>query len=177
MMDARYALDAMRDTDWAKVRAIYVEGIDTGNATFEIEAPDWDAWDAAHLPFCRLVARRGDAIIGWAALSPVSRRRVYAGVAEVSVYVAGMAQGKSVGRALLARLISESERAGIWTLQSTILAENAISVALHTSIGFREVGRRERIGQRHAVWRDVILMERRSRIVGCDDGADKPPII
>ena len=177
MMEASYTLDAMRTADWPQARAMYLEGIDTGNATFETEAPDWDAWDAAHLPVCRLVARQGDAVIGWAALSPVSRRRVYAGVAEISVYVAATAQGMGVGRALLARLISESERAGIWTLQSTILAENAISVALHTSMGFREVGRRERIGQRHAVWRDVILMERRSRIVGCDDGADKPLII
>ena len=113
-------------------------------------------------------------MIGWAALSPVSRRRVYAGVAEVSVYVAGTAKGIGIGRALLARLIDESERAGIWTLQSTILAENGISIALHASMGFREVGRRERIGQRHGVWRDTILMERRSRVVGCDDIANEP---
>jgi L-amino acid N-acyltransferase YncA len=165
MMNAGYALGAMRAADWAQVRAIYLEGIATGNATFETEAPDWDAWDAAHLPTCRLVVRQGDVVVGWAALSPISRRRVYAGVAEVSVYVAKTAQGIGVGRALLARLISESERDGIWTLQSTILAENAISITLHKSVGFREVGRRERIGQRHGVWRDVILMERRSRIV------------
>jgi L-amino acid N-acyltransferase YncA len=165
MMNAGYALGAMRAADWAQVRAIYLEGIATGNATFETEAPDWDAWDAAHLPTCRLVVRQGDVVVGWAALSPISRRRVYAGVAEVSVYVAKTAQGTGVGRALLARLISESERDGIWTLQSTILAENAISITLHKSVGFREVGRRERIGQRHGVWRDVILMERRSRIV------------
>jgi L-amino acid N-acyltransferase YncA len=168
MMEASYTLDAMHATDWAQVQAIYLEGINTGNATFEIDAPDWDAWDAAHLPICRLVVRQGDAIIGWAALSAVSRRRVYAGVAEVSVYVARTAQGMGVGRALLARLIDESEHAGIWTLQSTILAENAISIALHKNMGFREVGRRERIGQRHGVWRDVILMERRSHLVGCD---------
>jgi L-amino acid N-acyltransferase YncA len=172
MMDARHTLNAMRATDWPQVRAIYLEGIETGNATFETEAPDWDAWDAAHLPSCRLVVRHGDAVIGWTALSPVSRRRVYTGVTEVSLYVARAAQGKGVGRALLARLISESECAGIWTLQSTILAENAISIALHKSMGFREVGRRERIGQRHGVWRDVILMERRSRIVGCDNGPE-----
>ena len=176
-MSTGYALDAMRATDWPQVRAIYLEGIEAGNATFETDAPEWDAWDAAHLPICRLVARQGDAVIGWAALSPVSRRRVYAGVAEISVYVAGTAQGMGIGRALLARLIDESERAGIWTLQSTILAENAISIALHTSMGFREVGRRERIGQRHGVWRDTILMERRSRIVGCDDEPEKPPAI
>jgi phosphinothricin acetyltransferase len=167
-MEASYTLDAMNAADWAQVRAIYLEGIDTGNATFETDAPDWDAWDAAHLPCCRLVVRQGDRVIGWAALSPVSRRRVYAGVAEVSVYVAGKARGMGVGRALLARLIGESEHCGIWTLQSSILAENVISVALHRSMGFREVGRRERLGQRHGVWHDVILMERRSRIVGCD---------
>ena len=176
-MSTGHALDAMRAADWPQVRAIYLEGIDTGNATFEIEAPYWDAWDTAHLPGCRIVARRNGAVIGWAALSPVSRRLVYAGVTEVSVYVAGVAQGQSVGRALLARLISESERDGIWTLQSTILVENAISIALHKSMGFREVGWRERIGQRHGVWRDMILLERRSRIVGCDDGAEKSPTI
>ena len=172
-MSTRYALDAMRATDWPQVRAIYLEGIEAGNATFETDAPEWDAWDVAHLPICRLVARQGDAIIGWAALSPVSRRRVYAGVAEISVYVAAAAQGMGIGRALLARLISDSERAGIWTLQSTILAENAISIALHKNLGFREVGRRERIGQRHGVWRDTILMERRSPIVGCEDEPKK----
>ena len=163
------ALDAMRAADWAQVRAIYLEGIATGNATFETEAPEWDAWDAAHLACCRLVARCDGAIIGWAALSPMSRRRVYAGVAEVSVYVAAAAQGRGLGRALLARLIDESERHGIWTLQSAILAENAISIALHKRVGFREIGRRERLGQRNGVWRDVLLLERRSRIVGCED--------
>ena len=174
-MSTGYALDAMRAADWAQVRAIYLEGIEAGNATFEIEAPEWDAWDTAHLPCCRLVARQGGAVIGWAALSPVSRRLVYAGVAEISVYVAAVAQGMGVGRALLARLIGDSERDGIWTLQSTILAENAVSIVLHASMGFRTVGQRERIGQRHGVWRDTILMERRSCIVGCDDKPANPP--
>ncbi len=166
-MDAGYTLDAMRAADWPQVRAIYLEGRDGGNATFETETPEWDAWDAAHLPCCRLVARCDDAIVGWAALSPVSRRRVYSGVAEVSVYVAAAVRSTGIGRALLTRLIHESERSGIWTLQSSILVENAASLALHRRMGFREVGRRERIGQRNGVWRDVLLLERRSRVVGC----------
>jgi phosphinothricin acetyltransferase len=138
----------------------------TGNATFEVSVPDRETWDAHHLADCRLVARRHDDIVGWAALSPVSSRRVYAGVAEVSLYVAGHARGCGVGRALLGALVEASERAGIWTLQAGIFPENVASLALHAACGFRVAGRRERIGRMAGVWRDVLLLERRSRLVG-----------
>jgi len=156
----------MQPTDWEQVRAIYLEGIATGHATFETEAPSWEQWDAAHLSFARLVARNDHDVAGWAALSPVSQRCVYGGVAEVSVYVATSHRGSGMGRRLLAALISESERNGIWTLQAGMFPENAGSVALHRGCGFREVGRRERIGQLKGVWRDTILLERRSPVVG-----------
>jgi phosphinothricin acetyltransferase len=150
------------------VRAIYLEGIATGEATFETDAPDWERWDADHLPQCRLVARNIDGVLGWAALSPVSRREVYAGVAEVSVYVAESARGRGVGGALMRALVEASERYGLWTLQSIVFPENHASVALHLKHGFREVGRRERIARRHGVWRDTVVLERRSRAVGVD---------
>jgi len=155
-------IDCLSKEDWESVRRIYAEGITTGNATFETEAPGWDSWDTTHLKTPRLVARRLDDVIGWAALSPFSRRQVYAGVAEVSVYVAGIARGIRVGRQLLIALIEQSERSGIWTLQAGIFPENEASVALHRACGFREVGRREKLGKLGDVWRDVILMERRS---------------
>jgi len=155
-------IDKLLENDWESVRRIYLEGIASGNATFETDAPDWGSWDSTHLKTPRLVARRLDDVIGWAALSPVSRRQVYAGVAEVSVYVAGNAQGIGVGRQLLIALIEQAERSGIWTLQAGIFPENQASIALHRVCGFREVGRRERIGKLGDVWRDVILMERRS---------------
>lgn len=154
----------MQMSDWDAVREIYLEGIATGNATFEIEAPSFDEWDAAHLKACRIVAREVDRIVGWAALSPVSRRAVYSGVAEVSVYVSTADHGKGIGRALLLRLIEESEQHGIWTLQAGIFPENVASTELHRRCGFREVGRRERIGKMGDVWRDVVLMERRTRV-------------
>ena len=163
-----YFIDDMRAADWPQVRAIYLEGIHTGNATFETAAPDWPHWDKGHLGFARLVARARDAVIGWAALSPYSSRSVYAGVAEVSVYVSQAARGQGVGHRLLARLIEESERHGVWTLQAGIFPENQASLALHLRFGFREVGRREKIGQLKAVWRDVVLLERRSQHVGTD---------
>jgi len=157
----------MRASDWAEVRAIYLEGIETGNATFETEAPSWDAWDKAHLPQPRLAAREAlGRVLGWAALTPVSGRCVYAGVGDLSVYVAAEARGRGVGRVLLEALIESSERAGIWTLQAGIFPENTASLALHRGCGFREVGRRERIGQLKGVWRDVLLLERRSNAVG-----------
>jgi len=161
-----YAIEALQPTDWRQVRSIYLEGIETGQATFERDAPDWERWDAGHLKTCRLVARVVDVIAGWAALSPVSARRVYRGVAEVSVYVQESFRGSGVGRALLERLVECSERHGIWTLQAGIIAENVASIALHQRCGFREVGLRERIGQLGEEWRDVILLERRSKIVG-----------
>ncbi len=148
--------------DWPAVRAIYLEGIATGNATFETSAPDWDRWDRDHLPTCRLTARLAGDIVGWAALSPVSGRYVYAGVAEVSVYVAERARGQGVGLALLSALVHASEQAGIWTLQGGIFPENAASLALCRKAGFRIVGTRERLGCLHGRWRDVLLLERRS---------------
>jgi phosphinothricin acetyltransferase len=163
-----YELDSMRSGDWEQVRAIYLEGIATGQATFETEAPGWGQWDTGHLPQCRLVARVGDKIFGWAALSPVSRRSVYAGVAEVSVYVSAAARGNGIGDALLAALIASSEQHSIWTLQSAIFPENRASIALHLKHGFREVGRRERIAKHHGVWRDTVILERRSVVVGRD---------
>jgi L-amino acid N-acyltransferase YncA len=163
----------MQPEDWPAVREIYSEGIATGNATFETEVPDWQRWDNSHRQDCRLVARAAERLntpqgllLGWAALSPVSSRRVYAGVAEVSVYVAGGVRGGGVGRALLQALIDESERQGIWTLQAGIFPENVASVKLHESLGFREVGVRHGIGKMGEVWRNVLLLERRSKAVG-----------
>lgn len=160
------AIEQMEPGDWAQVKAIYVEGIATGHATFETDAPSWEAWDASHLQCARLIARDGETISGWAALSPVSRRQAYAGVAEVSVYVAAVQRNAGVGRALLDALIAESERNGIWTLQAAVFAENAATIALHRRCGFREVGRRERIGKLNGEWRDTILLERRSALIG-----------
>jgi phosphinothricin acetyltransferase len=156
----------MTPADWEFVRAIYLEGIASGQATFETEAPSWELWDAAHHPFARLVARNDGRVIGWAALSPVSRRKCYAGVAEVSVYVAASSRGQGVGRRLLDSIIEESERHGIWTLQGATFPSNTASLRLQQSCGFREIGRRERIAQMHGQWRDTILTERRSSLVG-----------
>lgn len=164
---SNYAIETIQECDWPQVREIYIEGIQTGNATFEQDAPSWERWTAGHLAECRWVARGEDRIpLGWAALSPVSSRCVYAGVAEVSVYVAAGCRGQGVGSALLSALIASSEQAGIWTLQAGIFPENAASIALHQKAGFRLVGRRERIGQMGGRWRDVLLLERRSQVVG-----------
>jgi L-amino acid N-acyltransferase YncA len=152
----------MSADDWPAVRSIYLEGIATGNATFEKAAPDRERWDEGHLPTCRLVARAADEVVGWAALSPVSRRPVYAGVAEVSVYISERARGQGVGTALLARLVADSEREGIWTLQAGIFPENTASIELHQRAGFRVVGVREKLGSMDGRWRDVVLMERRT---------------
>lgn len=152
--------------DWPVVRGIYEEGIATGDATFETSAPTWEAWDAGHLATCRLVAVDDLRVIGWAALSAVSGRCVYAGVAEVSVYVAATARGQGIGRQLLEALIADSERQGIWTLQAGIFPENHASVSIHEHSGFRIVGRRERLGSMSGRWRDVLLLERRSAAVG-----------
>jgi L-amino acid N-acyltransferase YncA len=164
--DMKLAIASMTSSDWDDVRRIYAEGIATGNATFATEAPSWESWDASHRKDCRLVARDDGSprIVGWAALSRVSDRCVYGGVAEVSVYVAGSARGRGVGRALLEELVRSSEEAGLWTLQAGIFPENAASIALHHACGFRTVGIREKLGkmQRSGVWRDVALLERRS---------------
>jgi phosphinothricin acetyltransferase len=158
----------LRPEHWPAVCAIYEEGIATGNATFETSAPPWEAWDSAHLPFARLVAEENGEVLGRAALSPVSDRCVYAGVAEVSVYVKATARGRGGGSALLAALITESEANGIWTLTAGIFPENTPSVHIHKRAGFRILGVRERIGMLNGQWRDALLMERRSRVVGVD---------
>lgn len=159
-------VEPLQAGDWEKVREIYLEGIATGHATFETEAPSWEQWDRNHLAFARLVARKDQEVVGWAALSPVSQRCVYGGVAEVSIYVSQSVRRAGVGRELLHALISESEKNGIWTLQAGMFPENAGSLALHRGCGFREVGQRERIGKIKGVWRDTILLERRSETVG-----------
>jgi L-amino acid N-acyltransferase YncA len=162
------AIDAMKQQDWPAVSKIYGEGIATGNATFEKSIPDWQKWDATHLRTCRLVARSGHEVLGWAALTPVSGRCVYAGVAEVSVYVAQRARGKHIGSKLLRTLVEVSEREGVWTLQAGIFPENVASIELHKRCGFSVVGTRERLGRMDERWRDVTLMERRSKVVGTD---------
>jgi L-amino acid N-acyltransferase YncA len=150
---------------WPAVRAIYEQGIAGGDATFETAAPTWEAWDGGHLAGHRLVAAAGGRVVGWAALSPVSERCAYAGVAEASVYVATDAAGHGVGRALLERLVAGAEAAGIWTVQAGIFPENQASLALHRRCGFRTVGVRERLGKLDGRWRDVVLVERRSPLV------------
>ncbi len=158
-------ISAMMPEDWPDVQAIYAEGLKTGNASFQNEAPAWEEWDAAHLKNCRLVARVGNSIAGWAALTPVSGRCVYAGVAEVSVYVGEAFRGRGIGQDLLQALIAESESSGIWTLQAGIFPENTGSLRIHEKCGFRLVGRRERIGQMNGVWRDTLLLEKRSGLI------------
>ena len=157
----------MEADDWEQVRRIYLDGLATGQATFETTSPSWKTWDLSHLPFARLVAISPDnsRLKGWAALSPISGRWVYAGVAEVSIYVAGDSRGKGIGTALLEQLVAESEQKGIWTLQASVFPENHPSIALHQCCGFREVGIRERIGCLNGVWRDTVLLERRSKLV------------
>jgi L-amino acid N-acyltransferase YncA len=175
-----YQIIPMSPELWPAVREIYREGIDTGNATFETEVPDWEKWNSSHLQNCRLVALepiavhgeeplttlKNSCVIGWAALSSVSLRHVYKGVAEVSVYVSAAARGRGVGTALLKALVQESEVNGIWTLQAGIFPENAPSLTLHESCGFRQVGIRKRIGRLGNRWRDVVLLERRSATAG-----------
>jgi L-amino acid N-acyltransferase YncA len=158
----------MNPSDWDTVRAIYQEGIASGNATFEKDAPAWEMWDRDHLRCCRLVARAQGEVVGWAALSPVSARRVYAGVTEASIYVAERARRRGIGSALLSALIAASEREGMWTLQAGIFPENTASLDLCMRAGFRIVGTRERLGCMDGRWRDVLLLERRSAVAGVD---------
>lgn len=153
---------------WEAEKTIYEEGIATGNATFQTAAPGWQEWDDAHLKSCRIIATENNEVLGWAALSPVSSRCVYAGVAEVSVYVATNARGKKVGSLLLKELINQSEENGIWTLQSGIFPENKASISIHEKNGFRIIGYRERIGKMGNIWRDNLILERRSNTVGID---------
>jgi len=165
-MDLSYVIDRLQPADWEQVRAIYLEGIASRNATFETVAPGWEKWTGSHLPFARLVARAGRTVLGWAALGPVSSRRCYAGVAEASVYVSAAQTRRGIGKALLQALITVSEQNGVWTLQAAVFPENRASIALVRCCGFREVGRRERIARLDGVWRDVLLLERRSAVAG-----------
>jgi L-amino acid N-acyltransferase YncA len=160
-----YWIDELTAADWDAVRAIYLQGITGGLATFETEAPPWERWDAGHHAFARLAARGEGGLLGWTALSPVSPRAAYRGVAEHSIYIHEDARGQGIGRALLTRLLSEAEANGIWTVQTAIFALNAPSLALHRACGFREVGRRERIAQLRGVWHDTILLEKRSSLL------------
>lgn len=156
----------MLSSHWDKVKEIYEEGIATGNATFETAAPSWEDWDANHVKVPRLVAIENEEIVGWAALTKVSGRCIYAGVGEVSVYVSGSQRGKGIGRRLLQALISESEKNNYWTLQAGIFPENKSSIKIHEDCGFRLIGVREKIGKMNNVWRDTLLMEKRSKIAG-----------
>jgi len=162
-----YIIDQMKPSDWPQVARIYEQGIRTGLATFQHEVPTWEAWDLGHVESCRLVVRAGGDILGWAALGPFSKRPVYAGIADVSVYVGENCRGLGIGRLLLNGLVRESEAQGFWTLQSRIIRENVSSIALHQQCGFREVGIKEKMGRMtDGVWHDVVLMERRSKVVG-----------
>lgn len=157
---------AMTPDDYTAVAKIYGEGIRTGNATFQNDIPTWEAWDKAHVQTCRLVALVGEEVAGWAALTKVTDRCVYAGVAEVSVYIGEQFRGQGVGLTLLQALIAESEANGFWTLQAGIFPENEGSLRIHEKAGFRRIGHRERIGQMNGIWRDTVLLERRSAVVG-----------
>lgn len=165
---AEIQIRTLTAADWEPVRQIFLEGIATGQATFEAQAPSWAIWNSNHLVTPRLVATSEERVMGWAALSSVSARAVYAGVAETSVYVGDDWRGKGVGRALLEALLVQSESNGIWTLQASIFPENTASLNLHLSRGFRVVGSRERIGKMEGTWRDTVLLERRSKLVGSD---------
>ncbi|HEX2967764.1 MAG TPA: GNAT family N-acetyltransferase [Bacteroidales bacterium] len=153
----------MARDDWERVSAIYRQGIETQNATFETQVPDWEKWDSSHLQSCRIVATHNGLVVGWAALMPISARKVYAGVGEVSVYISKEFRGSGIGTGLLGILIESSENEGFWTLQSGIFPENSASVKLHQRHGFRIIGYREKIGQINGIWRDTLLLERRSK--------------
>lgn len=168
----------MTEFDWPAVAEIYREGIETGQATFETELPTWEQWDSSHLADCRLVCEVEGTVMAWAALSPVSKRPVYRGVAEHSIYVASIVRGKGIGALLLDALVSASEQAGVWTLQTAIFPENTASIRLHSRAGFRVVGTRERIGAHHGRWRDTVMMERRSARVGVGlSGPDRDAVV
>jgi len=164
-----FKIEKMKSSDWDQISQIYKEGIDTNNATFETTIPSWSFWISTHISGCSIIACKGDEILGWAALSPTSSRKVYSGVVEVSVYVSEKHHGKGIGKALLKKLIQLSENKGIWTLQAGIFPENEISINLHKKCDFKIVGIREKIGKMNDTWRDVVLMERRSRSVGIDE--------
>ena len=159
-------IEPMEPADWPAVLRIYADGIATGNATFETHAPEWEAWDRNHLPVCRLVARLNGVVVAWAALSPVSARACYAGVAEHSIYVDEAHRSLGIGKALLSEFVKRTEAAGFWTIQSSIFPENQASIAIHLACGFRVLGRRQRVAMLNGVWRDTVIVERRSTVVG-----------
>ena len=163
---SKVIIEDMMDESWGAVQQIYNAGIATKNATFQTEAPEWEAWDQSHRKDCRLIARIDNQVAGWAALSNVSNRCVYAGVAEVSIYIDPAFRGRGVGDQLMKKLVTESEKHGIWTLQAGIFPENEASIALHLKNGFRILGIREKIGKMEFVWRDTVMLERRSKMVG-----------
>lgn len=160
------AIRPLLPSDWVSVRDIYQEGLATGNANFSSAIPEWDEWDQSHVKSCRLAAIENEEVVGWAALTAISDRCVYAGVAEVSIYITKNARGKGIGKQLLRALIDESEKNNFWTLESRVFPENQASIIIHEECGFRIVGSRERIGQMDGVWRDILLLERRSVKVG-----------
>lgn len=164
-----FKIDEMKESDWEQAANIYLEGIKTRKATFQTELPSWEDWNKSHISSCRLVIRSGGNILGWAALSPTSSRCVYKGVAEISIYIGEKYRGQGIGEVLLKNIIEQSEENGFWTLQSVIVSENAASIALHKKCGFREIGIREKVAKmNNEKWLDVVLMERRSNIVGID---------
>ena len=166
--DTEIRIRPMNSEDWRAVARIYEEGMNTGFATFETQVPNYEAWDSAHMKLCRIVATTRNTVLGWAALSPVSSRCVYGGVAEVSVYVGENSWKKGVGQLLMEALIHLSEKEGLWTLQSGIFPENKGSILLHEKMGFRYIGKREKVGKLHGIWKDNLLFERRSSIIGID---------
>ncbi|MEN2465825.1 N-acetyltransferase family protein [Ornithinibacillus sp. FSL M8-0202] len=168
MTNTHIEIEEMKAEDWEFVRSIYMEGIHTGNATFDIKPPSFEEWDHGHITDCRLVARYKGQVVGWAALSQTAHKEAYRGVAEVSIYVSSTSAGQGIGSLLLEELIRSSEEAGFWTLQALIFPENTNSIKLHTRYGFEIVGTRKRVGKLHGVWRDVVFLERRSEVVGVD---------
>jgi len=167
-MNQHMVIDKMIPYDWDRVREIFIEGIQTGNATFRTEAPTWNEWEKDHLTNCRFVAKQNGEVVGWVALTPISSMLAFSGVVEVSIYIASSAAGMGVGSRLLQQVIESSEQNNIWTIQSMIFPENVASIKLHRKFGFEEVGTRKQIGKLNGVWRDVVLLERRSTIVGVD---------
>ena len=165
----RVAFRPLVPEDWPSVEEIYRQGIESGDATFETEVPDWESWNAARSPDCRIVAEVDGSVVGYGGLSPVSKRPVYSGVREVMIYIAASARGLGVGGRLLRRVVDATEALGIWTLQAGIFPENKASIRIFEKVGFKVLGTHDRLGRFHdGRWRDVVLMERRSRVAGID---------